>query len=499
MTRPLFPRTAALALALLATPALAETVTLRFVQTNDIDRMAPDRDGRGGFAKLASVVKRVRSEGPAFFVHSGDTISPSLLSGIDKGAHVIDILNGMGVDVMVPGNHEFDFGPDIFRTRIGEARFPVVTSNIREADGRQPANTVEEKIVDVDGVRVGFYGLTTEDTPVLATAGDMTFATTIDTGRAKGEALRKAGADFVVAVAHTPLAVDMILARDHAADLILSGHDEHLLTYYDGKTALTESYSQADYVVVTRVVLEKTLKDGQTSIAWHPDFEVVDTAAVEPDAEIARKVAGYTDKLDVELKVEIGATATPLDSHRATVRESEAAIGNLFADAIRDAVGADIAITNGGGIRADREYPAGARLTRGDIQSELPFGNVTVKLELTGAQIRQALENGFSLVRQSAGRFPQISGMIVEADLARMPGDRVVAVSVGRAPLDPAKTYVVATNDYMASGGDGYTSFAGATNLIDTSAAVMMATQVIDYIAARGTVAPKVEGRIVLK
>src|SRR5215207_3334700 len=146
-----------------AQPAFAETVTLRFVQTNDIDRMEAE-DGRGGFAKLAGVVKAQRAEGPTLFVHSGDTISPSLLSGIDKGAHVVDILNHMGIDIMVPGNHEFDFGPDIFRARMAEVKFPVISSNIREPDGSQPANTLDQKIVEVEGLKIGFYGLTTEDT-----------------------------------------------------------------------------------------------------------------------------------------------------------------------------------------------------------------------------------------------------------------------------------------------------------------------------------------------
>jgi 2',3'-cyclic-nucleotide 2'-phosphodiesterase (5'-nucleotidase family) len=476
-------------------PAFAETVTLRFVQTNDIDRMEED-DGRGGFARLAAVVKAERAAGPTLFVHSGDTISPSLLSGIDKGAHTIDILNQMGVDIMVPGNHEFDFGPDIFRSRIGEAKFPIITSNIREPGGVQPANTTDEKIVEIEGLKIGFYGLTTEDTPVLATAGDVTFASTIDTGRTKGAALREAGADFVVAVAHTPLAVDMILVRDGAADLVLSGHDEHLLTYYDGKAALTESYSQGDFVVVTEVAIEKTEEEGEVEISWRPNFRVIDTATVQPDPEIAAVVKRYTDQLDKELQVEIGTTETPLDSRRATIRGEEAAIGNLIADATREAVDADIAITNSGGIRADKEYPAGTKLTRGDIFAELPFGNVTVKLELTGAQIEAALENGFSQVREVAGRFPQISGMNVVVDLSQPPGERVVSVTVNGEPLDPAKTYTVATNDFMASGGDGYQSFVGAKNLIDASGAQLMASQVIDYIAEKGTVSPEVEGRI---
>ena len=117
MTSPILklskPALFALALGATAWPALADTVTLRFVQTGDIDRME-EHDGRGGFAKLAAVVKRERAEGTTFFVHSGDTLSPSLLSGIDKGAHQIDILNHMGVDVMTPGNHEFDLAQRLF-------------------------------------------------------------------------------------------------------------------------------------------------------------------------------------------------------------------------------------------------------------------------------------------------------------------------------------------------------------------------------------------------
>ena len=123
---------------------------------------------------------------------------------------------------------------------------------------------------------------------------------------------------------------------------------------------------------------------------------------------------------------------------------------------MRAAVDADVAITNGGGIRADREYAAGTKLTRGDILAELPFGNKTVKLELTGAQLREALENGFSQVEEGTGRFPQVSGLAVEVDLSKPAGERVKSVDGRRRPLDDAKTYTLATNDFMARGGDGY-------------------------------------------
>jgi 2',3'-cyclic-nucleotide 2'-phosphodiesterase (5'-nucleotidase family) len=205
---------------------------------------------------------------------------------------------------------------------------------------------------------------------------------------------------------------------------------------------------------------------------------------------------GYVDKLSEELKVEIGVTTTPLDSRRATVRGGEAAIGNLIADALRASVAADVAITNGGGIRADRQYDAGTKLTRGDVFAELPFGNKVVKLQVTGKDIVAALENGLSQVEEGAGRFPQVSGLTVKADLRRPPGSRVFSVAVNGAPIEEGKTYTLATNDFMAAGGDGYTVFKSGKPLINAVDAKLMASAVIDYIEAKKEIAPKVEGRI---
>jgi len=181
------------------------------------------------------------------------------------------------------------------------------------------------------------------------------------------------------------------------------------------------------------------------------------------------------------------------------VRSQEAAIGDLIADALKGANGADVAITNGGGIRGDKQYPAGTTLTRRDVFTELPFGNVTVVTELTGKAIRDALENGSSQVEKGAGRFPQISGMTVVADLQQPPGSRVVSVMVADKPLDPNGTYKVATNDYMLGGGDGYTALGTGKVLINSSAGNLMANDVMNYIQAAKTLTQKVEGRIVLK
>ncbi len=193
----------------------------------------------------------------------------------------------------------------------------------------------------------------------------------------------------------------------------------------------------------------------------------------------------------------MGSRAGALDWGRATVGLKEGGIGNLLADAIRGSTGADAAITNGGGIRGDRTYAAGATLTRKDILTELPFGNVAVLMELSGSDLRSALEEGVSAVEDVAGRFPHVSGLRFVFDAKRPKGSRVLDVSIGGKPLDPAATYRVATNEYMMAGGDGYASLKKGRPIVDASGGALMANVVMDYITARGAVSPAVEGRIV--
>ncbi|MDX1575702.1 MAG: 5'-nucleotidase, partial [Kiloniellales bacterium] len=192
-------------------------------------------------------------------------------------------------------------------------------------------------------------------------------------------------------------------------------------------------------------------------------------------------------------------TEVKLVSRRAAVRTEETRLGNLIADAMRDAVGAEVAITNGGAIRGDRTYKAGTTLTRKDILQELPFGNVTVLIELSGADLRAALENGVSQVEDKAGRFPQVSGLNFVYDPAAPTGSRVVEVTVGGEPLEISRFYRVATNDFIQGGGDGYAALERGKVLIDAASGQLLATTVMDYIAAAETVAPIIEGRIVAK
>ncbi len=281
-----------------------------------------------------------------------------------------------------------------------------------------------------------------------------------------------------------------------AFDIILSGDDHDLMVFFDGRTAMVESKEEGEFVTAVDVTIDIEEGDRGRRVKWWPTFRLIDTASVEPDPDAQAKVEVYEGELSKELDVVIGKTATALDSRKASVRSGETAIGNLVADGMRAAVAADVAITNGGGIRGNKEYAPGSELTRRDILTELPFGNLTLKLEVSGAGILAALENGVSQVENTSGRFPQVSGMTVEADLAAAPGSRIKAVTVGGAPLDPATTYTLATNDFMARGGDGYDMFRDVPRLLGELDAKLMANDVMAHVRKMGEVAPKVEGRI---
>ena len=498
MSRSLYCRFALSFAALLfaAAPALAEEVKVTLLLTNDIYKL--DGAGpRGGFARLAGVVEAERAKGGnLIYAHAGDTISPSLMSSFDQGKHVIDLLNTMPPDVFVPGNHEYDFGRDVFQARMGEAKFPLFAANLLGPDDKLLPGFAATKIYEFGSAKIGLIGLTADDSPVKSSPGDLKFLPTVETGIAEAAKLRQAGADLVVAVAHANRAQDRAMFESHAFDVILSGDDHDLALLFDGKSVLVESKEEAEYVTAVDLAIDVENKDGNRSVKWWPEFRVIDTATVTPNAATEAKTKQYEDVLSKELDVALGTTETPLDSRKATVRGEEAAIGNLITDAMRMATGADVAITNGGGIRGNKEYAAGTTLARRDVLSELPFGNKTVLIEAKGATILAALENGVGQVEQAAGRFPQVSGLKAKVDLKKAAGSRVVAVEIGGQPLDPAKTYRIATNDFMLRGGDGYVMFADGKVILGPLDGKLMADQVMAYVAKAGKVAPKPEGRV---
>jgi len=490
-------------------PAWAQatySTKVTFVLFNDFYIMGeqpfPDGQKRGGFARLAAVVKAERAKAAAenrhvIVAHGGDTLSPSVMSGLDRGAHIVALTNMIGPDILVPGNHEFDFGKAVFLERMAEAKFPLYAANLRDPNGAPLPAFKDRAILDLNGVRLGLMGLAYEQSPRVSSPEDLRFGPTVETTRAQAAALRTEGADFVCAVLHCNRGDGIKLQGEEISELLLTGHTHDLLVNHDGKCALAESGYDAHYVTCIDVAISVREDKGKRTMTWWPQFRVIDTATVTPDAEVAAAVARFEQALLDKMTEAICTTDVPLDSSTVIVRTREAAIGNLFADAMRAGTHADAAILNGGGIRAGKTYEPGARISQGDLLAELPFGNRIVVLEMSGRDLKGAIENGLSRLPLSSGRFPQVSGIAVEFALDGKPGSRVTAMRVAGAPLDESRVYRVVTIDYLARGGDDYAMLKNARRITPDNDAPLMVSEVVQYLRGLGTVRTGVEGRVV--
>jgi len=228
--------------AAIAVPAFAEDVKITVVGVGDIYAF----DGgkvRGGFARLNAVAKAEKAANPnTLYVNDGDMISPSLLSGLDYGANTIELTNVVPFDLAVPGNHEFDFGPEVFMQRLGESKYPWAAINIAGPDGKPVAGLGSETVMkEFGGVKVALVPIADDETPVLATTKDWKFTPSVATALDAAQKARDAGADIVIAVTHTGHDADYAMQASHKFDLIVSGHDHDLRMGYDGITAYVET------------------------------------------------------------------------------------------------------------------------------------------------------------------------------------------------------------------------------------------------------------------
>jgi 2',3'-cyclic-nucleotide 2'-phosphodiesterase (5'-nucleotidase family) len=319
----------------------------------------------------------------------------------------------------------------------------------------------------------------------------------VPTAKTAVAALRQAGADVIIALTHLSIAEDRALAQQvPGISVILGGHDHEPITWYEGGTLIHKAGYDAHYLGRIDLTIEKKVTEKGAQVTVTPSWRMIANRGVTPDPGVAAEVTRYTAALDKELGQPLGQTQTALNSQTGEVRTRETTMGNLIADALREALQADVALINGGGIRGNRLYEAGTTLTRRDILQELPFGNPGVLVELSGADLLAALENGVSQVENKAGRFPQVSGLRLTYNPGKPVGSRVLDVQVGGKVLDRTATYRVASNDFLLKGGDGYSSLSQGKVLIDASGGTLMATTVMRYITAKGSVAPQLEGRI---
>ncbi|MEW6387942.1 MAG: 5'-nucleotidase C-terminal domain-containing protein [Thermodesulfobacteriota bacterium] len=492
----------------LISPLHAAPTSLRILYVNDFHGYAEpykakgDGPLQGGIAYLAARVNQLRREKPTLLLAAGDMIRGNTWANLFQGFSVIELMNAMKFDAMVVGNHEFDYGPKVLKEIIARARFPVLGANVAGLPALKPY-----VIKSVAGVRVGIIGLVTPETPELANPKDvqgLKFASPEATARKYLHQLRNQ-AEVIIILSHLGYPEDRALAEKvPGIDVIVGGHTH---------TKLDKPARVNDTIIVQAWeygkvlgVLDLTRKAGKISLA-KGYLEAIQPEPGQDDPAVSRIVAKYQQKMDGVLQQVVGETDVDLDADHARSRETN--FGDLVTDIIRQKTGAEVALINGGTLR--RSLVKGV-IRQQDLYSALPFDNYLVVLKLTGGQIKEALEHGVSGVAEKAGRFPQVSGLTFTYNPAAPVGSRVKEVIIGGQPLKPEQEYTLATNDFLAAGGDKYTVF---VELLKGDAAPqaqvkmgkggkVMYSQpgkqlrevVADFLQAQGKVAPALEGRI---
>jgi 5'-nucleotidase / UDP-sugar diphosphatase len=502
----MFVRRSALALLLVAIAILSIAaqqktdcnVKVTLLQVNDVYQFAPvDRGTKGGLARLLTLRKAAQAQNPnTLFLLSGDTISPSVESITYKGAQMIDAWNAVGLDYATFGNHEFDFGPDVLKERMKESKFGWIAANVIDKKTGKPFGGAQPFVVrEFGGVKIGIFGLVLPETKTTSSAGDdVDFRSPCDTARAMVAELRGQGVKVIVALTHLSMREDKEVARCSNVNLIVGGHEHSLLQSHAGTAPIFKMTADGREMGQIDLNISKTTGELE-SIDWKIIPVTAETANEAP--EFTSVLTKYQDLLN-QLAKDVGQSSVPLDARSAENRTQETNVGNFVADAFRKATNADVALLNGGSVRADQLIPAGP-LTVRDVLSILPFKNKLVKIQITGATLRAALEHGVSRSAEDAepGRFPQVSGIQFSFDASKPAGSRVVDVKVNGQPLADSKKYTLTTSTFVAlKFGDGYTVFKDATVILPPEQAPIDSGALQNAISAVGSIAPAVEGRI---
>lgn len=485
-----------------STPAAKDIVIL---YTNDAHCGIEDGMGYQGLSAAKRALLAAGNK--VLLVDNGDAVQGDTIGTLSKGEYIIDIMNKLGYDVATPGNHEFDYGMDQFNKLVEKADFDYISCNFVDKDGNPVLKPYVIK--EADGVKIAFVGISTPktittSTPTYFQDGNGNYIYGFmqdDTGeklyaavQSAVDAARKEGAKYVIAMAHLGIEADCqpwtssdVIVNTSGIDVVLDGHSHStiagdIVKNKEGKDVILTSTGTK----LANIGCLTITADGKLSTALINDDGVGETIS-----EIKKGYEEMVNTVVASTKVELTVN-DPVSGER-MVRRQETNLGDLCADAYRAMSGADIAVVNGGGIRVS--IPAGD-ITYGQIIAVHPFGNEMCVVEATGQQILDALEMGARNAPGECGGFLQVSGMSYEIDLNVEPTVEVNAdgmftgvsgkyrvknVKVGDEPLDLAKTYTLASHNYMLkSAGDGMAMFQGCTLLQDS---VMIDNQVlINYI-----------------
>ena len=470
-------------------------IKVTLLQVNDVYQFAPVDQGKsGGLGRVLTLTKSIREKNPnTLFMMAGDTISPSVESITYKGAQMIEAWNAIGLDYATYGNHEFDFGPDVLQERVKESKFSWIAANVIDTRTNEPFGGAKRFVIrEFGGVKVGLFGLVLPETKITSKPGpNIEFRNPCDTAKEVVSELHGQGVKVVIALTHLSMREDKEVARCSGVNVIIGGHEHTLLESHAGIAPIFKMTSDAREL--GQIDLNISPSGELDSIDWKVIPVDNKTKEAPEFAAIYKKYAG----LLTELAKPVGTTKVALDARSAENRTRETNVGNFITDAFRKATAADIGFMNGGSVRADGILGPG-RLTQRDLLSILPFKNKLVKIEVTGATLRAALEHGVSRSAEDSqpGGFPQVSGIKFSFDASRPPGSRLVDVTVNNLPLDDAKKYTLTTTTFIGlDGGDGYSMFKGATVVIPPERAPTDVDTVKKTIG-RVPIAPKVEGRI---
>ena len=482
--------------------------------TNDVHCGIEDAIGYAGLAAYEKAYEKLGYE--VILVDNGDAIQGGPIGTLSKGEYIIDIMNAVGYDIATIGNHEFDYGMDVFMSLREKAEFPYISANFCDLEGNPILDPYVIK--ELGGWKVAFVGVSTPETFTKSTPtffqdeeGNYIYsfcqgedgANLYAAVQKAVDAARAEGAEIVIVMSHlgtdgssVPYTSSDLIVNTTGINVVLDGHSHsvwemELVQNAAGEDVILSSTGTKLNNVGSLVIEAGEDQTPVLTTALHSESLFQDE---EAEAFIATVKAQYEETLNqvvATTAVDL-TTKDPATGERA-VRTAETNLGDLCADAYRVVLGADVAFVNGGGVRAD--IPAGD-ITYGQILSVHPFGNMACLMEVSGQQILDALEMASRDVPDECGGFLQVSGLSYEINVGvessvvvddagsfvEVAGERRVQnVLVAGEPIDPEATYTLASHNYMLkSGGDGLNMFQGDVLLQDE---VLIDNQVlINYI-----------------
>jgi 2',3'-cyclic-nucleotide 2'-phosphodiesterase (5'-nucleotidase family)/predicted AlkP superfamily phosphohydrolase/phosphomutase len=487
--------------------------------------------GGAAFLKPWFDVYRAEAPGGSLTLAGGDSVGATPpISSFFGDKPTIELMNMMGFDLDGLGNHNFDKGEQYLRnTLIPLATFKFLSANIVDASGETPEEWSKSRVFDFGGFKVGLIGFSNEDIPQLTfpgALGPFHVDPALPAVNQRADQLRRrSGVGVVVAFGHlgatagtlTNPTGPLITLADGVTkvDAVIGDHtDFQVLAIRPNGVLVTENRSKGIRFTRVRLVFDTSTK---TVVYKTADFHKPWNIGVTPDPAIQARIDDLNAQLQPILSTVIGNSTKFIprtdQCGNTAGRTCESLVGNVVADAMRtkySSIGVKFAITNSGGLRADLTCPTTDNpndfcpsytpppypITRGQVLTVLPFGNVVVTLDVNGAELKTMLENGVSQMPAANGRFPQVSGLCFTYNIAAPVGSRVISAVLADAngnctttlvDLTAASTYKIAENDFMASGGDSYPNFSSRATTQD-----IMDQVVADYIQAAGTISPVV-------